>query len=226
MQEMPKSTRSVIQISLYKSAVFLSVMLAVILLDQLTKWWVVHTMALNESISLIDGVFRFTYILNEGAAFGMLADNRWIFLIFSTLAIGAIGVCMVLFSGKLSWAYGCCFSMIVGGGVGNMIDRIFNGEQLGKGAVIDFLDFCAFPQVWSWIFNVADSFVCIGAVLFFILVIRDEIKERRKSHVNVQNTGADPNRDTVSAANEPEKEAPADNEGGQPEEETDRNDHL
>ena len=66
--------------------------------------------------------------------------------------------------------------MIVGGGIGNMIDRIFNGDVIGNGVVVDFIDFCAFPNLWMWIFNGADSFVCVGVGLFVIYYIRSEIK--------------------------------------------------
>ncbi|MBQ3160446.1 MAG: signal peptidase II [Clostridia bacterium] len=60
--------------------------------------------------------------------------------------------------------------MVLGGGIGNMIDRIFYGE------VVDFLDFCAFPELWSWIFNLADSFVCVGVGLLIIYYVLSEIK--------------------------------------------------
>ena len=64
--------------------------------------------------------------------------------------------------------------MILGGGIGNMIDRIFYGE------VVDFLDFCAFPELWSWIFNLADSFVCVGVGLLMLYYILAEIKHARE----------------------------------------------
>ena len=57
--------------------------------------------------------------------------------------------------------------MVLGGGIGNMIDRI------AYGAVVDFVDFCAFPEIWRWIFNGADSFVCVGAAILGIYYITD-----------------------------------------------------
>lgn len=178
MQEMPKSARSVIKIDLRKVAAFFAMIVAVVLVDQLSKWVVVKSMTLGESIPVIKDFFHFTYILNKGAAFGMLADNRWVFLLLSTLSIAVLAVAIILMSGKLSWRYGICFSMIVGGGIGNMIDRIFNGETIGSGAVIDFIDF---RGIWSYIFNVADSFVCVGAALFFLFVVIEEVMEIKKS---------------------------------------------
>lgn len=66
-------------------------------------------------------------------------------------------------------------TLIVAGGIGNMIDRV----RLGY--VIDFLDFCAFPKLWKWIFNVADSCVVIGSGLLFLYLILDLIKANRES---------------------------------------------
>ena len=62
---------------------------------------------------------------------------------------------------------------IAGGGVGNMIDRV----RLGY--VIDFLDFCLFPEIWPWVFNVADACVCVGAGILFVWCVIEIIKEMR-----------------------------------------------
>lgn len=139
-------------------------------LDQLTKYLVVSNMALHESIDIIPGVFRFTYIQNDGAAFGSLDNARWVFMILSTVAI--IGILAYMFwkkpQNKLMLA---ALTLIVSGGIGNMIDRI------ALGYVIDFLDFCAFPKIWMWVFNVADSFVCIGAGLLILWLVLDMIRD-------------------------------------------------
>ena len=168
--------RSVIAVNYKKAALFSGVLLLVILLDQLTKYWVVQNFTLGESKPVIKGVFHFTYILNRGAAFGMLADQRWIFLILSTVSISGIYLWLILRSKKIGYLFGTAMSMVAGGGVGNMIDRVWNGEVFGSGAVVDFLDFCAFPELWSWIFNVADAAVCVGAGLVVLAVIIDEVK--------------------------------------------------
>lgn len=172
--------QSVIAVNYKKAALYIGVLLLVILLDQITKYWVVQNFALGESKPVIEGVFHFTYILNRGAAFGMLADQRWIFLILSTISISAICLWLILRSKKIGYLFGIGMSMIAGGGVGNMIDRVWNGEVFGSGAVIDFLDFCAFPELWSWIFNVADAAVCVGAGVVILAVILDEIKLARE----------------------------------------------
>ena len=139
-------------------------------LDQLTKYLVVSNMALHESIDIIPGVFRFTYIQNDGAAFGSLENARWVFMVLSTVAI--IGILVYMFwkkpQNKLMLS---ALILIVSGGIGNMIDRI------ALGYVIDFLDFCAFPKIWMWVFNVADSFVCIGAGLLILWLVLDMIRD-------------------------------------------------
>ena len=181
MQEMQNHSgsvkkQSVIAVDYKKAALFSGVLFLVILLDQISKYLIVQNFKLGESRPLIEGVLHFTYILNKGAAFGMLADHRWIFLILSTISVVAIFLWFVLRSDKMSWLWGIALAMIAGGGAGNMIDRVWNGEVFGSGAVIDFIDFCAFPELWSWIFNVADAAVCVGAALVFLAVILDEVK--------------------------------------------------
>ena len=186
MQEMQnvsttsKKSEPVISIKPLKAALYVRVLLLVVLLDQITKLLIVNHFELGESLPLIKNVLHFTYILNEGAAFGMLADHRWVFLILSTVSVFGITAYLVLRSRKIGTLWGIALGMIAGGGIGNMIDRVWNGEVFGSGAVIDFIDFCAFPELWSWIFNVADAAVCVGAALIFLAVILDEVKESRK----------------------------------------------
>ena len=142
-------------------------------LDQISKYLVVSSMELHESIEIIPKIFRFTYIQNRGAAFGSFDQHRWVFLILSSVAI--IAILVFLFwkkpQDKLMLS---SLILITGGGIGNMIDRI------ALGYVIDFLDFCAFPSVWMWIFNVADAFVCIGAGMLALWMILDTVKEAKK----------------------------------------------
>lgn len=157
------------------TAIIVSVVLMIVsvIADQVTKYLVVSNMELHESIDVIPGVFRFTYIHNDGAAFGSLDDARWIFMILSTVAIVAI-------LGYLFWKKPqdklllSSLILITSGGIGNMIDRI----RLGY--VIDFIDFCAFPKIWMWIFNVADVCVCVGAGLLALWMILDTLKEVKK----------------------------------------------
>ena len=147
--------------------------LATVFIDQISKYLVVIYMDLYQSIDIIPGVFRFTYIQNRGAAFGSMADNRWIFMLLSSVAI--IAILVYLFWKKpQSKLILSAIILLVGGGIGNMIDRI----RLGY--VIDFLDFCAFPKIWMWVFNIADAFVCVGAGLLALWFILDMIRESKE----------------------------------------------
>ena len=145
-------------------------LILIIFADQLSKWLVVALLQGKPSYYLIDGVLRFTYVENDGAAFGMLDDHRWVFLVLSTVMIIALIYYICKYKPESKWVM-TSLILIVGGGIGNMIDRVLLGY------VIDFIDFCAFPKIWMWVFNVADSFVCVGAGLLALWMILDTVKE-------------------------------------------------
>ena len=141
--------------------------------DQLTKWLAVVYLQNGDSVYVIPGVFRFVFVKNDGAAFGMLDNHRWVFMILSTVAI--IGLLIFLWR-KPPKSRLCRIAMafLIGGGIGNMIDRVLLGY------VIDFLDFCAFPSLWKWVFNVADAFVTVGTGMIMFYLIREIILEMRE----------------------------------------------
>ena len=153
---------------------FFAIVFGIVFVDQLTKWLAVIFLKGESSFYIINNVLRFTYVENPGAAFGMLADNRWVFLVISTVMIAAFTFYMFKYRPKNKWAYVSC-AFIVGGGIGNMIDRTLLGY------VIDFIDFCAFPKVWKFVFNVADSFVCIGAGILMVYLVSSMIKEEKEA---------------------------------------------
>lgn len=137
--------------------------------DQLTKICAAANLKEISTLPIIENIFHFTYVENRGAAFGMLADHRWVFMILSVVGIAAIFIYLTVTKPK-SWWMRLALCFIVGGGVGNMIDRI------ARGYVIDFID-CRFINFY--VFNVADSFVCVGCAMFIIAVIIDEVCERK-----------------------------------------------
>ena len=151
--------------------------LIAVALDQFTKVLVSRNMALGDTIPIIKDVLHITYVENRGAAFSMLSESRWVFLTFSTLAIAAIIYVMIKFRRELSKLSSLSLAMVLGGAIGNMIDRTFRGGVLFDGAVVDFIDF---RLINFAVFNVADSFVCVGAVLLVLSVILDEKKAREK----------------------------------------------
>ena len=166
---------------------YMIIIAAVVVFDQITKVIVMNTMVLHESVDVIPGVFRFTYILNDGMAFGLLDNARWIFLVVSTVAIASLIFYMWKYrpNNKLA-LFG--MSLVIGGGIGNMIDRLFYGDVFANGAVVDFLDFCAFPDVWEWIFNVADASVCIGAGLIMLYLVMDIVKTAKEEKNKAEDT--------------------------------------
>ncbi|CAG0964703.1 signal peptidase II [Geobacter sp.] len=142
---------------------------ASLVLDQATKVVVDRTMALYQSIPVIDGLFSITYMRNKGAAFSFLStfDYRRPFFIAVTLV--AIVVIAVTFR-KLrddQRLTAVSLSLIFSGAVGNLIDRVRLGE------VIDFLDVYWKTHHWP-AFNVADSAICVGVALLAFDMIREE----------------------------------------------------
>ena len=113
--------------------VFFLITAGVILLDQITKILALQHLAPMGSLPLWENVLHLTYVENTGAAFGMLKDHRWVFLVISTVALG--GMIVYMFRNKTKHPLETtAVAFIVGGGIGNMIDR------LTRGCVVDFVD--------------------------------------------------------------------------------------
>ncbi len=131
-------------------------------IDQLTKWLAVLFLKGADPVSVINGVFSFTYTENRGAAWSMFEGQQW--LLIGVTSVMLIGLLAVLLSGRFRRHRMATFGgiLVVAGGIGNLIDRVF------RGYVVDFLqtDFMDFP-----IFNVADCFVVVGAVLLFVYFV-------------------------------------------------------
>ena len=156
--------------------IYVSILIAGIVIDQLTKWLVVENMYMYEHIpvirigdTVIASLFR---TINKGAAFGMLGNAPWVFNTISTIAI--IAMLAYLFLGHAeSRLTGIALSMLISGGIGNMIDRI---------SLHYVVDFIYFDIIDFAVFNGADSFVCVGAgllVLALILEMKEEMKKEK-----------------------------------------------
>ena len=136
-------------------------------IDQISKYIVSANMQIGESFGLIKYIFNITYLTNTGAAFGVLKDHRWIFIVASTAAIIIMAAVLVYFIRKKEFfLLQIALALMISGGIGNMIDRLY------RGYVVDFLEF---DFVNFAIFNVADSCVTVGCVIcvIFIIVKRD-----------------------------------------------------
>ena len=150
-------------------AYYLWMSAVVVALDQATKWVVDRFMGLHEMREVIDGLVRLTYVRNRGAAFGVLSDaelpyQAFLFAAVSLLALFAIGV----YAWRLpttSRVPRLALALIIGGALGNLIDRV----RLGY--VIDFVDVYWRTHHWP-AFNVADSCISIGVCLLVIDMLR------------------------------------------------------
>ena len=152
--------------------IWFAVIIVTVFLDQLTKYLTVLHLKPIDTYPIIEDVLHLTYVENTGAAFGMMKDARWVFMITSTVAIiGILGYMIwraYVKKEKMHWMEALSLSFIVGGGIGNMIDRTVLGY------VVDMID-CRFINFA--VFNVADSFVCIGAGLMILYLIVLTVKE-------------------------------------------------
>ena len=200
--------------------VALAVAAGLIGLDQLTKILVDSDMKPNESIPLITigdtQVLRLTNVRNPGAAFSIL-EGKQIFLVIFT-AIIVLAMLYLMISKKVKRApYIWSMSLIVAGGIGNLIDRIIRGE------VVDFID----VKIINFaIFNVADICAVLGSAGLLIFVVADEIKEHKKKKLKAAQSDESTEEDTddeisvtiVKPADkdtaEPAKKTQADEHGG------------
>ena len=141
-----------------------------IVADQITKYIVVANIEYKGSVPFIPGFMSFFHTRNTGAAFSMFSDQRWVFMVFSFISMGLI-IYMLIREYKRHRLLNVALAMVLGGGIGNMIDRIRFGY------VVDFFktEFMDFA-----VFNVADCFITVGAVLLGVYVIFFEPKVEKR----------------------------------------------
>ncbi|WP_148524906.1 signal peptidase II [Streptococcus lutetiensis] len=135
-----------------------------ILLDQLSKQWIVNHIPLNAIRKCVPGIFSLTYLRNYGAAFSILQNQQWFFTVI-TLAV--VGAACYYFIKNINSNFWFLFGLllIISGGIGNFIDRL----RLGYVVDMVHLDFMNFA-----IFNVADSYLTVGVVILFIALWKEE----------------------------------------------------
>lgn len=202
----------------FDKKVFIKVVIGIVLaaalaaIDQLTKWLVVSNMELHESIHLIKfgdtQVLNLSYYLNDGSAFSMFEGQTTMLIVVTCAMMTAMLVAMLIGKVKRT-SYILAFSLVIGGGVGNLIDRVFN-----DGKVIDFID----VRIINFaIFNFADICAVCGGILLCVLVLLDEIRDRKaakkaKAEGNDAEAAPEQKNDEAPAVSEKsseEKEAPA-----------------
>jgi signal peptidase II len=143
--------------------------LCVLILDQLSKFQALERLPPGIPVSVVDGLFSLTLVMNPGLAFGMLSSTpsawRWIVALLSMGALAVLAVIGVRLLPAGGWMTRLALGLIFGGAVGNLIDR-------GRfGAVVDFLDFYWRDYHWP-AFNVADSAISVGVTLLALRLLR------------------------------------------------------
>ncbi len=158
-----------------------------VMTDQMLKYWAQTVLRPVSSILVVPGILSLTYVENFGAAFGILQGQRWILVGFTAVVLA--GAAFLLMTGRIKKNGDRLFvSLILGGGIGNLLDR------MRQGYVVDYLDInalFAYPM-----FNFADCCVVVGAVLMAAWAIKEDIVEKRTKnslatvHDNMKDTGS------------------------------------
>ena len=156
----------------------LAIAVAVVIVDQLTKLWIMTNFALHEQQSIIPGFFNLVYVTNTGAAFGFLAGSKtWLRQVFF-IAVSIVALFVIIYAyghlKKQARIFVYALGLIAGGAVGNLIDR------LRFGSVVDFLDFYLGSYHWP-AFNAADSAITIGVALFLLGTLMQHRKESKSA---------------------------------------------
>jgi signal peptidase II len=160
--------------------IYYAVALLVIVIDQVSKWLIVHNFTLYESRSVIGNFFLITSHRNSGAAFSILEGQQWFFYIITVIVV--IG--MIWYMQKVQKdnkrLLAVAIGFLLGGALGNFIDRVMYGK------VVDFFQFNFVFKLFGHdvnytfaIFNIADAAITVGVVLIFIDALRGWLKERR-----------------------------------------------
>lgn len=145
-----------------------------VIIDQIIKYFVSAYLQPVGSVSVIDNIFSLTYVENKGVAFGMFSDMRWIFVAITSILLVIIIFYMFKKRPKGKFFY-VCAALIIGGGIGNLIDRIFYGY------VIDYLSLSFFPPVC----NFADYCITAGTIMLviYLLFFSDILDSSKKAKI-------------------------------------------
>ncbi len=134
-------------------------------LDQGVKALVVAELPYGQAVPVLGDALQFLYVRNPGAAFSFAVNMTWVFSIVST----AVVVAIVVFARRIrSMWWALVLGMLLGGALGNLLDRLFREPGFGRGHVVDFI---STPWMMPAIYNIADAFICVSMVVFVLLVI-------------------------------------------------------
>lgn len=146
----------------------------VLILDQWTKWLVVKNMELRDRIVILDPWFEIYSHRNRGAAWGMLQGQMWIFTVVTLIVIAGI-IYYFHKEAKGKPAFGITLMILLGGALGNFIDRIFRGEVVDFFHVLIPIINYDFP-----IFNIADAALTISVIMLILVMLLEERKDKKK----------------------------------------------
>jgi len=151
--------------------ILMSIIVAIILVDQLTKWWVVSNFLMFESLPLISGFLYLTRRFNTGAAWSLFEGQLLFFVVITIIAVALFSVMLwQSYKNNESWQ-SVGLALLIGGAIGNFIDRV------RLGGVVDFIDVYIFTYDFP-VFNIADSALTIGIICYMIGVLIDEQRRR------------------------------------------------
>ncbi len=129
-----------------------------VVLDQISKLWIINNMTVGQSIIVIKGIFSISYVQNKGAAFGIMQDKYWFFILAAIVVVSLITYYNIKFSPSLLMQY--LSGLIAGGAIGNLIDRLIYNS------VVDFLSIGWWP-----VFNLADMGIVCGCIGLLVVLL-------------------------------------------------------
>jgi len=153
--------------------VYYVIAVVMIVIDQWTKYLVIENMTIGESIPIIDNIFYLTSHRNPGAAWGILQGQMWFFYMITLIVVGII-IYYIEHYAKTNRLLGVSLGLVLGGAIGNLIDRVRFQE------VVDFVDVYIFSYDYP-IFNVADSSLVVGVILIGIITLFEEVRKDKKA---------------------------------------------
>ncbi|MCX8130648.1 MAG: signal peptidase II [Clostridia bacterium] len=151
--------------------IWIIIIIIALILDQLSKFLVINNIGLGVSNAVIENFFYLTYVRNKGAAWSILQNGRYFFLIITPIILAVLGFYLTKSKNKL---LNISISFIIGGAIGNYIDRLF------RVSVVDFLEFHFGSYIFP-IFNIADCFIVVGTFLlgyYLIFLHKDNNEEK------------------------------------------------
>lgn len=144
--------------------ILITLPIVLITIDQIIKMWICSFLY-NDSIPFINGILNISYVQNKGGAYGIGSNNIYMFILINVIVIGILIKILITKSEEISTTIKYSLILVLSGGIGNLIDRIF------RGFVVDYIDFT--PIIKFPIFNFADICIVIGIIIIAITIVKN-----------------------------------------------------